>query len=57
MTMCTSRLLLLLAVLGPGFVSIADAQPATPATMPEANPILTESSLPLLYPHFDRVRN
>jgi peptidyl-dipeptidase Dcp len=57
MTMCTSRLLLLLAVLGPGFVSIADAQLATPATMPEANPILTESSLPLLYPHFDRVRN
>jgi len=53
------RVLLLLGLLGPGLT--APAQPATPPTMTEAdanaNPLLSESRLPLRYPPFDRIRN
>ncbi len=55
--MSPKHLLLFLAALGSGVVSIAFAQPATPAGMPDANPVSTESSLPLHYPRFDLIRN
>jgi len=57
MTMHSSQLLFVLAVLAPGVVPIAAAQPATPAAMPDANPVSTESNLPFRYPRFDLIRN
>jgi peptidyl-dipeptidase Dcp len=58
MTNRSTPSLVLTALLGPGFAVTAIAQPATPQTMTdEANPLLSESRLPLGYPPFDRIRD